>query len=66
MVIFAPGIPDLVRDSESVVSGYFSMSCSTPHLFDDRVEAFASEVRELLKARSSEGVFSGTGRAIPK
>ena len=25
-VIFAPGIPDLVRDIESVVSGYFSMS----------------------------------------
>lgn len=25
-VIFAPGIPDLVRDAESVLSGYFSMS----------------------------------------
>jgi hypothetical protein len=27
-VIFAPGIPDLVRDTESVLSGYFSSSWS--------------------------------------
>ena len=56
-VIFAPGIPDLLRDIESVLSGYFSMSWSAPHLFGDRVEAFATEVRELLRARSPEGVF---------
>jgi len=55
--IFAPGIPDLVRNSESVLSGYFSMSSSAPHLFGDRVEDFAREVRELLAARSPEGVF---------
>jgi SAM-dependent methyltransferase len=56
-VIFAPGIPDLVRDTESVLSGYFSMSWSAPHLFGDRVEAFATEVRGVLRARSPEGVF---------
>jgi SAM-dependent methyltransferase len=56
-VIFAPGIPDLVRDTESVLSGYFSFSFSAPHLFGDRVEAFATEVRELLRARSPEGLF---------
>jgi SAM-dependent methyltransferase len=56
-VIFAPGSPDLVRDTESVLSGYFSMSWSAPHLFGDRVEAFATEVRGLLRARSPEGVF---------
>jgi SAM-dependent methyltransferase len=56
-VIFAPGIPDLVRDTESVLSGYFSMSWSAPHLFGDRVQAFATEVRRLLRARSPEGVF---------
>jgi SAM-dependent methyltransferase len=56
-VIFAPGIPDLVRDIESVVSGYFSMSFAAPHLFGDRVEEFADEVRELLRERSPEGVF---------
>lgn len=55
--IFVPGIPDLVRDSESVLSGYFSMSSSTPPRFDDRVEDFAADVRELLAARSPEGVF---------
>ncbi len=56
-VIFAPGIPDLVRDIESVLSGYFSMSWSAPHLFGDRVDAFAADVRRLLRARSPEGVF---------
>lgn len=56
-VIFAPGIPDLVRDTESVLSGYFSLSWSAPHLFGDRVEEFATEVRGLLRARSPEGVF---------
>ena len=55
--IFAPGIPDLVRDSESVLSGYFSMSSSAPHLFGDHAEDFAREVRELLASRSPEGVF---------
>jgi SAM-dependent methyltransferase len=56
-VIYAPGIPDLLRDVESVVSGYFSMSYAAPHLFGDRVEEFADEVRELLLERSPEGVF---------
>ena len=55
--IFVPGIPDLVRDSESVLSGYFSMSSSAPHLYGERVEDFAAEVRELLAKRSPEGLF---------
>ena len=55
--IFAPGFPDLLRDSESVLSGYFSLSSSAPHLFGDRVEDFASEVRALLRLRSPEGIF---------
>jgi SAM-dependent methyltransferase len=56
-VIYAPGVPDLLRDSESVLSGYFSLSSSAPHLFGDRAEEFAAEVRELLASRSPEGVF---------
>jgi hypothetical protein len=36
-----PGIPDLLRDSESVLSGYFSLSSSAPHLFGDRLDDFA-------------------------
>jgi len=55
--IFVAGIPDLLRDSESVLSGYFSMSSSAPHLFGDRAEDFAGEVRELLASRSPEGMF---------
>jgi SAM-dependent methyltransferase len=55
--VFVTGIPDLVRDSESVLSGYFSLATSAPHLFGDRVEDFACEVRELMAARSGEGLF---------
>jgi len=55
--LFIPGIPDLVRDSESVLSGYFSMSFSAPHLFGDRVEDFARDLRRLLASRSPEGAF---------
>ncbi len=54
---FVPGIPDLLRDSESVLAGYFSMSSSTPPRFGDRLDDFAREVRELLATRSPEGVF---------
>jgi SAM-dependent methyltransferase len=55
--IFVPGIPDLVRDTESVLSGYFSFSSSAPHLFGDRADEFAREVRELLSERSPDGLF---------
>ena len=55
--IFVPGIPDLVRSSESVLSGYFSFSTSAPHLFGDRAGEFAAEVRVLLAERSPDGVF---------
>jgi SAM-dependent methyltransferase len=55
--VFVPGIPDLLRDSESVLSGYFSLSSSAPHLFGDRLDDFAGEVRALLANRSAEGIF---------
>src|SRR4051812_40872177 len=35
--IFVPGVADLVRDTESVLAGYFSMSFSAPHLYGERV-----------------------------
>ena len=54
---FLPGLPDLLRDSESVLAGYFSLSSSAPHLFGDRADDFARDVRELLAERSPEGVF---------
>lgn len=56
-ILFAPGVPDLVRDSESVLSGYFSMASSAPHLFGERADEFAEEVRALLRERSPAGVF---------
>jgi SAM-dependent methyltransferase len=54
---FVPGLPDLLRDSESVLSGYFSLSSSAPHLYGDRLDDFAAEVRALLAARSADGLF---------
>jgi SAM-dependent methyltransferase len=54
---FVPGIPGLLRDSKSVLSGYFSLSSSAPHLFGDRLDDFAGEVRALLANRSAEGIF---------
>ena len=54
---FLPGLPDLLRDSASVLSGYFSFSFSAPHLFGDRLDDFAGEVRALLAERSAEGIF---------
>lgn len=55
--MFIPGIPDLIRDTDSILAGYFSMSWSAPHLFGDHVEDFVDEVRELLKSRSPDGTF---------
>ena len=40
--VFAPGVPDLLRDTDSVISGYLSMSSSAPHLFDDRLPEFVA------------------------
>jgi SAM-dependent methyltransferase len=54
---FVPGLPDLLRDSESVLSGYFSFSFAAPHLFGDRLDDFAGQVRALLAERSAEGLF---------
>jgi ubiquinone/menaquinone biosynthesis C-methylase UbiE len=55
--LFVPGIPDLLRDSESVLSDYFSRTSAAPHLFGDRLDDFARDVRALLASRSAAGVF---------
>jgi SAM-dependent methyltransferase len=55
--LFVPGLPDLLRDSESVLAGYLSLATSAPHLFGDRLDDFAGEVRALLASRSAEGLF---------
>jgi SAM-dependent methyltransferase len=55
--VFLPGVPNLLRDIESVLAGYFSFSWAAPHLFGGRLEAFAEEMRALLTSRSPDGVF---------
>jgi SAM-dependent methyltransferase len=55
--LFIPGLPDLRRDSESVLSGYLSLASSAPHLYGDRLAGFTADVRALLASRSSAGVF---------
>jgi SAM-dependent methyltransferase len=55
--VFAPGKPDLLRDTQSVISGYFSMASSAPHLYGDRLDDFTQEVNDLLGARSPSGLF---------
>ena len=40
-----------------MLSGYFSLSSSAPHLFGDRVDDFASEVRDAAEVTVSEGIF---------
>jgi SAM-dependent methyltransferase len=55
--LFVPGVPDVVRDTEGVLSGYFSFSWSAPHLFGDSVDEFAADVRRLLREWSPDGVF---------
>ncbi len=55
--LFVPGSPDLLRDSESVLSGYLSLASSAPHLYGDRLDDFAGEVRALLARRSADGMF---------
>jgi SAM-dependent methyltransferase len=56
-VVFAPGRPDVVRDVDSVVAGYLSMSFAAPHLFGDRLAAFEADVRALLTERSPTSLF---------
>lgn len=55
--IFAAGRPDIVRDIDSVVAGFLSMSFAAPHLFGDERDAFEADLRALLAARSPTGRF---------
>jgi len=55
--VWAPGIADLLRDTDSVVSGYLSMSWSAPHLYGDRLDNFVADARRLLESRSADGLF---------
>jgi SAM-dependent methyltransferase len=56
-IVYAPGLPDLVRDTDSVVAGYFSMSWATPPRFGDDRERFETDLRALLSRHSPDGLF---------
>jgi SAM-dependent methyltransferase len=56
-ILFARGRPDIVRDIDGVVAGYFSTSFAAPHLFGDKLGAYESDLRALLAAQSSRGLF---------
>ena len=54
---WCPGRRDLVRDADEVLSGYLSLSWCAPHLFGDRLDEFAGEVRAELGRHSPSGRF---------
>jgi ubiquinone/menaquinone biosynthesis C-methylase UbiE len=55
--LFAPGRPDIVRNIDDVLAGYFSMSYAAPHLFGDRRAEFEAIVRAELMRHSPSGLF---------
>jgi ubiquinone/menaquinone biosynthesis C-methylase UbiE len=55
--VYAPGRPDLIRDVDSVVANYFSMSYAAPRLFGSRLAAFDADLRGLLGEHSRQGLF---------
>ena len=56
-LVFAPGVPDYLRDEDSVVANFFSMSTSAPPRFGPRRQEFEAELRALLRAESPDGLF---------
>lgn len=55
--VYAPGRPDIVRDVDSIVAGYYSTSYAAPRRFGDSRAAFEAALRELLREHSPEGLF---------
>jgi hypothetical protein len=46
------------RTADQVVAAVYSVSSSAPHLFEDRLAAFESDLRRLLAETSPAGSFS--------
>jgi ubiquinone/menaquinone biosynthesis C-methylase UbiE len=55
--VFAPGRPDIIRNIDDVLAGYFSMSYAAPHLFGDMRTQFEADVRAELARHSPSGLF---------
>lgn len=56
-VVTVPGVPDLIRDSDSVVAGYLSMSWSAPHLHGARLHQFVEQAHRILRSAAPDGMF---------
>jgi SAM-dependent methyltransferase len=55
--IFCAGCADIVQDIEGVLANYLSTSFAAPHLFGERLQAFETDFRAELAARSPSGLF---------
>lgn len=55
--VFAPGRPDIIRDTDGVLAGCLSMSYAAPHLFGPHLDEFITALRELLERHSTTGRF---------
>lgn len=56
-VVHAPGRTDVLRDVDSVVDNYLSMSFSATHLFGTQLPRYLDELRALLARHSPQGRF---------
>jgi hypothetical protein len=55
--LYAPGRPDLLRDINSVVAGYFSMSYAAPRHFGPARDDYEAALHRLLASHAPEGLF---------
>ena len=55
--IYAPGRPDLIRDVDTVVANYFSLSYAAPRWFGNHRADFEADLRHLLHEYSPDGLF---------
>jgi SAM-dependent methyltransferase len=55
--LYAPGRPDLLRDIDSVVAGYFSMSYAAPRHFGPARDDYEAALRQLLARHAPDGLF---------
>jgi SAM-dependent methyltransferase len=55
--VYAPGRPDLIRDTDTVVASCFSLSYAAPRWFENRRADFESDLRHVLREHSPDGLF---------
>jgi ubiquinone/menaquinone biosynthesis C-methylase UbiE len=55
--VYAPGRADLIKDIDTVVANYFSLSYAAPRWFGSRRPEFESDLRHLLRDCAPDGLF---------